>query len=72
MVVKVVALIALAVIPAAIAAACSWWIAGPDSVFGLGPTEVFIIIFIGILLFGRRLPEFGQHLGRRMVGESTR
>src|SRR5262245_24857338 len=72
MVVQCIAMIALAVLPAVVAAACLWWFAGPVGVLGLGSTEVFIIIFIGILLFGRRLPEFGQYLGRRMVGENGR
>jgi len=37
--------------------------------FGLGHTEVLIILGVGVLLFGaRRLPELGRGLGRGMRG----
>ncbi|MFO0809339.1 MAG: twin-arginine translocase TatA/TatE family subunit [Gemmataceae bacterium] len=36
--------------------------------FGLGPMEMFIIVGLGILLFGaRRLPELGRSLGKGLV-----
>jgi TatA/E family protein of Tat protein translocase len=35
------------------------------ALFGLGPTELFIILFVVILLFGpKRLPEFGKAIGK--------
>jgi len=33
----------------------------------LGPTEVLIILMVGLLLFGRRLPEVGRSLGKGIV-----
>jgi sec-independent protein translocase protein TatA len=35
--------------------------------FNLGPPEIIIILVVGILLFGRRLPEVGRYLGRGIV-----
>lgn len=32
-----------------------------------GPTEMIIIVVIGIMLFGRRLPEVGRSLGKSIV-----
>lgn len=33
----------------------------------LSPMELIIIVFIGILLFGKRLPEVGRSLGKGIV-----
>ena len=33
----------------------------------LGPTELIIILVIGILLFGRKLPEIGRSVGKSIV-----
>jgi sec-independent protein translocase protein TatA len=35
--------------------------------FGLGGTEWFILIILGVLLFGKRLPEVGRSLGKGMM-----
>ena len=34
---------------------------------GLGPTEIIIILVLGVLLFGRKLPEVGKYLGKSIV-----
>jgi sec-independent protein translocase protein TatA len=33
----------------------------------LGGTEIIIILLVGVLLFGRRLPEVGRYLGKGIV-----
>ena len=34
---------------------------------GLGPTELIIIGILGVLLFGRKLPEMGRYMGKSIV-----
>src|SRR6266478_374861 len=33
----------------------------------LGPQEILILLIVGVLLFGRRLPEVGRYLGKGIV-----
>ena len=35
--------------------------------FGLGTPELLILAVLGLLLFGRRLPEVGKNLGKGIV-----
>ncbi len=37
------------------------------AMFGLGPMEIGALLVLGVLLFGRRLPEVGRHLGKGIV-----
>jgi sec-independent protein translocase protein TatA len=32
--------------------------------FGLGPQEMFVLVILGVVLFGKRLPEVGRSVGR--------
>ncbi len=34
---------------------------------GLGPVELCIVAVIGVLIFGRKLPEVGRYLGKGIV-----
>jgi sec-independent protein translocase protein TatA len=36
--------------------------------FNLGPQELIVLMVIGVLLFGKKLPEVGRSLGRAIVG----
>ena len=36
-------------------------------IFGLGPGEMMVLAIIGVLLFGRKLPEVGRYLGKGIV-----
>ena len=36
-------------------------------ILGLGPQEIALILVIGVLLFGRKLPEVGRYLGKGIV-----
>ena len=35
--------------------------------FGLGPQEMIVVLVLGVLLFGKRLPEVGRSLGKGIV-----
>ena len=35
--------------------------------FGLGPQEMLIIVILGVLLFGKRLPDVGRSTGKSIV-----
>lgn len=35
--------------------------------FGLGPQEMIVVAVLGVLLFGKRLPEVGRSLGKGIV-----
>jgi sec-independent protein translocase protein TatA len=35
--------------------------------FGLGAPEILILLVLGVLLFGRKLPEVGRYLGKGIV-----
>lgn len=35
--------------------------------FGLGGQEILLLMVLGVLLFGRKLPEVGRYLGQGIV-----
>jgi sec-independent protein translocase protein TatA len=35
--------------------------------FGLGMTEIMVLLVLGVLLFGKRLPEVGRSVGKMLV-----
>jgi len=35
--------------------------------FNLGAPEIIVLVVIGVILFGRRLPEVGRYLGKSIV-----
>jgi sec-independent protein translocase protein TatA len=37
------------------------------AIFNLGAQEMIILLVIGVLLFGRKLPEVGRYLGKGIV-----
>jgi sec-independent protein translocase protein TatA len=37
------------------------------AMFGLGPAEIAVVLVIGVLLFGKRLPDMGRYLGKSIT-----
>jgi len=37
------------------------------ALFNLGPMEIIVLVVLGVLLFGRKLPEVGRSLGKSIV-----
>ena len=37
------------------------------AIFGLDPAHILVLAVVGVLLFGRRLPEVGRSLGKTFV-----
>ncbi len=35
--------------------------------FNLGPSEIMVLVVLGVLLFGRKLPDVGRYLGKSIV-----
>ena len=35
--------------------------------FGLGMTEILVLLLLGVLLFGKNLPEVGRSVGKMLV-----
>lgn len=36
-------------------------------IFGLGPMEIALVVVLGVLLFGRKLPDVGRYLGKSIT-----
>jgi len=39
----------------------------PVFAWGLGPQEIVVLLVLGVLFFGKRLPEVGRSLGKGIV-----
>ena len=37
------------------------------AMFGLGPMEIAVVVVLGVLLFGRKLPDVGRYLGKSIT-----
>lgn len=37
------------------------------AMWSIGPTEIVVILVVGLLVFGNRLPEVGKSLGKGIV-----
>lgn len=37
------------------------------AIFGLGPMEIAVVAILGVLLFGKKLPDIGRSLGKTMT-----
>src|SRR3954464_8322227 len=37
------------------------------AIFNLGPAEIMVLLVLGVLLFGRKLPDVGRYLGKGIV-----
>lgn len=36
-------------------------------IFGLGPMEIAVVVVLGVLLFGKKLPDVGRYLGKSIT-----
>jgi sec-independent protein translocase protein TatA len=37
------------------------------AIFGLGPMEIGIVVLLGVLLFGKKLPDIGRSVGKSIT-----